>query len=117
VVEKWRRNTAEGPDSTIAAKQTADQPVGPTEQRNQRSMSKEKWEDVAENTQRLGVEGGWLYRVGSAMTFVPTAIGATLDEISESLWNIKTTIEEATCELARPYGGEARAIRVANIGD
>jgi hypothetical protein len=77
----------------------------------------ENWEEVCESTYRLGVEGGYLYRVGAQLAFVPTAIGATLDEISESLWSIRTMIQEATCELARPHGGEARAIRISNIGD
>jgi hypothetical protein len=79
-------------------------------------MSKEAWEEVAEGTHRLGVEGGYLYRVGAALTFVPTAITSTLGEISESLWAIKTLVEEATRELHGSYSG-VRAFRMSNVGD
>jgi hypothetical protein len=79
-------------------------------------MSKEAWEEVAEGTHRLGVDGGYLYRVAGQLAFVPTAISSTFDEISESLWALKTLIEEATKELHGSYSG-VRAFRMSNIGD
>jgi hypothetical protein len=76
----------------------------------------EKWEEVAEGTSRLGVDGGWLYRVGAALTFVPSAIEGSLSDISEHLAHLANLIEEVTCKLDRPYGGDARrAVRICSI--
>jgi hypothetical protein len=75
----------------------------------------EKWEEVAEGTSRLGVDGGYLYRVAGQLAFVPTAIEASLSEIGEQLYRLAELIEEATRELG-PYSG-ARAFRMVNVGD
>jgi hypothetical protein len=79
-------------------------------------VTNSKWEEVAEGTSRLGVDGGWLYRVGGALAYVPTAITATLDDISEHLAHLANLIEEVTCMLDRSYGGDARrAVRICSI--
>jgi hypothetical protein len=75
----------------------------------------EKWEDVAEGTQRLGVAGGWLYRVGAALAFVPAPI-EELEAIGDTLYRIANLIEEATRELGDKYSG-VRAFRMVNAGD
>jgi hypothetical protein len=81
----------------------------------------EKWEEVAEGTQRLGVDGGWLYKVGASLAFVPTAISATLNEISGSLDTLAGALDEiATLFDGTTFsvsGGRSRAIRTCDIGD
>jgi hypothetical protein len=77
-------------------------------------MSKKKWEEVAENTWRLGVEGGWLYRVGASLAFVPTGIGESLDTLACALDEIATHFDSAMFSVG--HGG-GRAIRTCDIGD
>jgi hypothetical protein len=75
----------------------------------------EKWEDVCDGTQRLGVAGGWLYRVAGQLAFVPATI-EELGHISESLGRLVELVEEATRELGGAYSG-VRAFRMVNAGD
>jgi hypothetical protein len=75
-------------------------------------MSKQKWEEVAENTWRLEVEGGDLYRVGDQLAFVPIAISHSLGALVDALDEIRTLFDSATFAI-----GGGRAIRTCDIGD
>jgi hypothetical protein len=84
----------------------------------------EKWEVVCDDTWRLEVDGGYLYRVGQQLAFVPRAVSTSLGAISEDICSIAESLRElqglvegATFELERSRGVVARAIRVSNVGD
>jgi hypothetical protein len=77
-------------------------------------VTNSKWEEVCEGTHRLGVEGGWLYRVAGQLAFVPTAIEGSLSDISEGLYRLADLVEEATLELGGAYSGR-RAFRMSNV--
>jgi hypothetical protein len=80
-------------------------------------MSKKNWEHVAENTSRLEVKGGHLYRVDDQLAFVPSAIGRSLDTLADAVDELRTLFNDVTVALSHSFGYGGRAIRISNIGD
>jgi hypothetical protein len=64
------------------------------------------WEEIAENTFRLELEDGQLYRFGSSMVYVPP-------DVSDSLYELKELFKEATFEMSEGR----RAIRNGDTSD
>ena len=75
-------------------------------------MSKKKWEQVAENTWRLEVQGGDLYRVGDSLAYVPIAISYSLEALADAVDELRTLFDSVTFAI-----GGGRAIRICDIGD
>ena len=79
-------------------------------------MSK-KWEEVAENTWRLRVADGHLYRVGDELAFVPTGISKSLCSLADAVDELRTLFDDVTFPIRHSFGYSGRAIRVSSIGD
>jgi hypothetical protein len=78
-------------------------------------MAMSDWEEIAENTWRLELEDGHLYRFGSSLVHVPcSTISQSLYNLSETLGELRQLFEEATFTFNH---GEARAIRTSDVGD
>jgi hypothetical protein len=75
----------------------------------------EEWEMVAENTWRLELNTGHLYRFGPQIVFVPDDINQSLYNLSEALVDLTQLFKETTFEVNGKEG--VRAIRNCDIGD
>jgi hypothetical protein len=75
-----------------------------------------EWEEVTENTWRLELEDGYLYRFGSSLVHVPSSsISQSLYNLSDALEELCLLFEQASFEVDGRQG--VRAIRNSDIGD
>jgi len=79
----------------------------------------QRWEQVSEDTSRLEVDGGHLYKVldhqGSVhVAYAPNSdINQSLIDLAYELREIKELIEKTTCYL----DGDKSAVRVIGVSD